>query len=96
MSRKTATARTGQDRTSLYNEITGKIICELEARCVPWAQPWGTDWADRVRAHHGDRPDHDAEVACAPLSRSHRHERRDAGAVLLRRRQLDLCRAIRS
>ena len=31
MSRKTAPARAGQDRTSLYDEITGKIIAELEA-----------------------------------------------------------------
>lgn len=42
MSRKTATARTGQDRTSLYDEITGKIISELEAGRIPWVQPWGT------------------------------------------------------
>ena len=42
MSRKTASARTGQDRTSLYDEITGKIIGELEAGRVPWVQPWGT------------------------------------------------------
>jgi len=35
-------ARTGQDRTSLYDEITDKIIAELEAGCVPWVQPWGT------------------------------------------------------
>jgi antirestriction protein ArdC len=42
MSRKTATARPGQDRTSLYDEITGKIIGELEAGRVPWVQPWGT------------------------------------------------------
>ena len=42
MSRKTATARAGQDRTSLYDEITGKIIGELEAGRVPWIQPWGT------------------------------------------------------
>jgi antirestriction protein ArdC len=42
MSRKTATARAGQDRTSLYDEITGKIIGELEAGRVPWVQPWGT------------------------------------------------------
>jgi hypothetical protein len=32
----------GQDRTSLYDEITGKIIGELEAGRVPWVQPWGT------------------------------------------------------
>lgn len=42
MSRKTATARAGQDRTSLYDEITGKIIAELEAGRLPWVQPWGT------------------------------------------------------
>jgi antirestriction protein ArdC len=42
MPRKTATARVGQDRTSLYDEITGKIIGELEAGRVPWVQPWGT------------------------------------------------------
>ncbi|MEO6781149.1 MAG: zincin-like metallopeptidase domain-containing protein [Bradyrhizobium sp.] len=42
MSRHTARARSGQDRTSLYQEITDKIITELEAGCVPWVQPWGT------------------------------------------------------
>lgn len=42
MSRKTAPARAGQDRASLYDEITGKIISELEAGRVPWVQPWGT------------------------------------------------------
>lgn len=30
------------DRTSLYQEITDKIIAQLEAGCVPWVQPWGT------------------------------------------------------
>ena len=28
------------DRTSLYQEITGKIIAELEQGRVPWVQPW--------------------------------------------------------
>ena len=42
MSRHTARARTGSDRTSLYDEITTKIIDELEASRVPWVQPWGT------------------------------------------------------
>ena len=42
MSRSAAWARTGQDRTSLYQEITDKIIAELEAGRVPWVQPWGT------------------------------------------------------
>jgi antirestriction protein ArdC len=30
------------DRNSLYQEITGKIIAELEQGRVPWVQPWGT------------------------------------------------------
>src|SRR5271170_2254421 len=42
MSRSAARARAGQDRTSLYSEITDKIIAELEAGRVPWVQPWGT------------------------------------------------------
>ncbi|MBN9241248.1 MAG: DUF1738 domain-containing protein [Mesorhizobium sp.] len=42
MSKKTTSARAGQDRASLYDEITGKIIAELEAGRVPWVQPWGT------------------------------------------------------
>ena len=42
MSRRTASARAGQDRTSLYDEITGKIIGDLETGRVPWVQPWGT------------------------------------------------------
>jgi antirestriction protein ArdC len=28
------------DRNSLYQEITDKIICELEQGRVPWVQPW--------------------------------------------------------
>jgi antirestriction protein ArdC len=35
-------ARTGEDRANLYDEITRKIIAELEAGRVPWVQPWGT------------------------------------------------------
>src|ERR1700737_813160 len=42
MPRSAAHARAGQDRTSLYSEITDKIIGELEAGRVPWVQPWGT------------------------------------------------------
>jgi antirestriction protein ArdC len=42
MSRKTTQPRAGQDRASLYDEITDKIIAELEAGRVPWVQPWGT------------------------------------------------------
>jgi antirestriction protein ArdC len=42
MSRSAARARSGRDRTTLYQEITDKIIAELEAGRVPWVQPWGT------------------------------------------------------
>jgi antirestriction protein ArdC len=42
MSRSATRAHPGRDRASLYEEITDKIIAELEAGRVPWAQPWGT------------------------------------------------------
>ncbi|MHB2266267.1 ArdC family protein [Aliihoeflea sp. PC F10.4] len=42
MARYDRSARTGNDRTSLYDDITDKIIAELEAGRVPWVQPWGT------------------------------------------------------
>src|SRR5437588_10434962 len=42
MSKYNPRERTGQDRASLYDEITDKIIAELEAGRVPWIQPWGT------------------------------------------------------
>ncbi|TPM89661.1 MULTISPECIES: zincin-like metallopeptidase domain-containing protein [unclassified Mesorhizobium] len=35
-------ARVGADRASLYDDITNKIIAELEAGRFPWVQPWGT------------------------------------------------------
>ena len=41
MSRYDNTPRSGSDRTNLYDEITGKIIAELEAGRFPWVQPWG-------------------------------------------------------
>jgi len=42
MSRHHARARTGEGRAGLYDEITDKIIAELEAGRAPWVQPWGT------------------------------------------------------
>jgi len=42
MSHAAVRARPGQNRTSLYQEITDKIIAELEAGRLPWVQPWGT------------------------------------------------------
>ena len=45
MSRNDRRVRTGADRANLYDEITDKIIAELEAGRVPWVQPWGTSAA---------------------------------------------------
>lgn len=42
MSSHAARAGSSQDRTSLYQEITDKIIAELGAGRAPWVQPWGT------------------------------------------------------
>ena len=42
MSHAAVRARPGKDRASLYQEITDKIIAELEAGRLPWVQPWGT------------------------------------------------------
>ena len=42
MSRNAVQVRTGESRANLYDEITDKIIAELEAGRVPWVQPWGT------------------------------------------------------
>ena len=40
--RAAARGRSASDRASLYEEITNKIIAELEAGRLPWVQPWGS------------------------------------------------------
>ena len=35
------TRRTGENRMQLYDEVTGKIMAQLEAGRFPWVQPWG-------------------------------------------------------
>src|SRR6478736_2679693 len=42
MSKHSDRIHPGSDRANLYDEITGKILAELEAGRVPWVQPWGT------------------------------------------------------
>lgn len=42
MPRHANTTATGQDRSSLYAEITDRIVAELEAGRFPWVQPWGS------------------------------------------------------
>ena len=49
--------------------------------------------SDRIRAHDRGRAHHHAAIDGAPLGRPRGHERRDAGAVLSRRRQFDLLSA---
>lgn len=41
MKQRRTRPRAGTNRTSLYQEITSKIIADLEAGRVPWVQPWG-------------------------------------------------------
>lgn len=45
MSRHDHSTRASSGRASLYDEITNKIIAELEGGRVPWVQPWGTSAA---------------------------------------------------
>ena len=33
-------ARDTEPRASLYDEVTARIITQLEAGCFPWVQPW--------------------------------------------------------
>jgi len=35
-------ARAGEPRASLYDEVTAKIIGQLEAGVFPWVQPWSS------------------------------------------------------
>jgi antirestriction protein ArdC len=42
MSTHAVLPRAGRHRPSLYQEITDKIIAELEVGRVPWVQPWGS------------------------------------------------------
>lgn len=45
MSRHHRYARAGANGANLYDDITNKIIAELEAGRFPWVQPWGTSAA---------------------------------------------------
>jgi antirestriction protein ArdC len=42
MATATAARHASADRASLYQEITDRIIAELEQGRVPWVQPWGS------------------------------------------------------
>ena len=42
MARQDHAPREGGTRNSIYDDITSRIIAELEAGRLPWVQPWGT------------------------------------------------------
>ncbi len=42
MPRSIPRSAVGAERANLYDDITAKIIAELEAGRLPWVQPWGT------------------------------------------------------
>jgi antirestriction protein ArdC len=42
MSRSTSCGGASRDRANFYDDITNKIIDELQQGRVPWVQPWGT------------------------------------------------------
>lgn len=42
MARKSHSTRSTGDLATLYQQITDRIIVELEKERVPWIQPWGT------------------------------------------------------
>ncbi|OYY72030.1 ArdC family protein [Sphingomonas sp. 28-63-12] len=44
--------RTGGDRTDLYQDITDKIIAELDAGRLPWVQPWAAARASLDMPHN--------------------------------------------
>jgi antirestriction protein ArdC len=46
MAREHRAARKSGPRTNLYDDITDKIIAELEDGRLPWVQPWGTAAAE--------------------------------------------------
>ncbi len=42
MPRSTPHARSSGERTNFYDDITSRIIAELQQGRAPWVQPWGT------------------------------------------------------
>lgn len=71
--KKTGAGRsTGADRASLYDEVTARIIGELEAGRVPWVQPWsrigaGSDAAGREAGTPAGTPAGGAAGGTNPL-----------------------------
>ncbi len=58
MSKHTTRACSGFDRTSLYDEITTKIIAELEAGRVPWVGTALGHGRGKSAARHAEQRQH--------------------------------------
>lgn len=52
MARKSNARRASRDRPTLYQDITDRIIAELEAGRVPWVQPWASAKAPLQMPHN--------------------------------------------
>jgi len=63
-------------RVNLYDEVTARIIAELEAGRFPWVQPWATAGAP-------GRPDGDGSAASPGLPRNALTARRYSGVNVL-------------
>lgn len=50
MSKRSARDHATKPKASLYEEITGRIVADLEAGIFPWARPWGTGGATQAFA----------------------------------------------
>lgn len=50
--REGGTSKPAEDRVSLYDEVTGRIIAELEDGRFPWVQPWRSSGAAALGLPH--------------------------------------------
>jgi antirestriction protein ArdC len=50
--REGGTTKASEDRVSLYDEVTGRIIAELEEGRFPWVQPWRSSGAAGLGLPH--------------------------------------------
>ena len=65
-----AGARTAEPRISLYAEVTGRIISELEAGRFPWVQPWAEPAKVPMTGTVIGKPVEGASAACPGLPRN--------------------------
>jgi len=70
MSVRANRTRAAADRSNLYDEITGRIIVELDAGGFPQVQPWGTQAGESIDSHTSTLRSHSGiNVLTRPLER---------------------------